>query len=114
MNEGQYMALRSYAEEQSSLLRQILDELKRQQGAAGALSAAATKLPPIPPEAVGPVTVETVETIETGKTDESKPAIPRREATEPVDMAVKLPAPTPNTTEPRAGGGPTSTGGAKG
>lgn len=79
MNEGQYIALRSYMEEHSSLLRQILEEVKGQKAApqataqtgplvtdaSGTVERAAPK---VPPDAVGPVTVETVQTIDSGKT----------------------------------------------
>lgn len=55
MKDEMYIALRSYLEEHSSLLRQILEEVK------GSKTPVNVSKPSVyvPPEAVGPVTVET-------------------------------------------------------
>jgi len=71
MNDGMYTNLRNYLEEQSGLLRQILEELKAQ----GKVSAAPQPVK-VPPEAVGPVTVETVETKAAPKAATKKPSKP--------------------------------------
>ena len=69
MKDEMYIAFRSYLEENSSLLRQILEKLDAHtattpipEGAARP-QASAVKMPS---EAVGPVTVETVETLDSG------------------------------------------------
>lgn len=115
MNEGQYIALRNYAEEQSSLLRQILDELKQRKAPAPQATAKpAAKATPrkIPAAAVGPVTVETVKeaplkTTETVQVVDT-PVVPRRvEQMDPVEMAVRPPAidPSAHTTTQTGGRG---------
>jgi hypothetical protein len=61
MNEGQFIALRSYGRGNQALLQQILDELKALNSKLGAPTKEAAPAVKVPAEAVGPVTVETVE-----------------------------------------------------
>lgn len=88
MKDEMYIALRSYLEEHSSLLRQILDEVKGGKPATEraeyeawvAKVSATTPAVKVPPEAVGPVTVETVQTLDSGNPSLATPAAGQAEA----------------------------------
>lgn len=67
MNEGQFIALRSYAEEQSSLLRQVLEEQKR-------MNELLERIAPKPQEPVEIVVKEPKAAAKKGKGD-GKPAV---------------------------------------
>lgn len=94
MKDEMYVAFRSYLEEQSQLLRQILEEVKGQKVAATPLEryvspeASTFKspaAPKVPAEAVGNVTMETtqpsgattVQTLDSGKDDKAATGKPK-------------------------------------
>lgn len=77
MKDEMYVALRSYLEEHSSLLRQILDEVKGKNSTPGTLTLSSGDAYKVPAEAVGPVTVETVQTLDSGKEDDAAKGKPK-------------------------------------